>query len=31
MLKMSEADLQYGRTIAQYELVKNDLEWLKGQ
>jgi hypothetical protein len=31
MLEMSEADLQYGRTISQSELDKNDLEWLKGQ
>lgn len=31
MLEMSEADLQYGRTISQNELDKNDLEWLKGQ
>ena len=31
MLEMSEADLQYGRTISQNELDKNDLEWLKGK
>lgn len=31
MLEMSESDIQYGRTIAQNDLDKNDLEWLKGK
>ena len=31
MLKMSEADIQNGRTITQKDLDKNDLEWLKGK
>lgn len=30
MLKMSEADVQNGRTISQNDLDKKDLEWLKG-
>lgn len=31
MLDMSEADIQNGRTIAQHDLDKKDLEWLKGK
>jgi hypothetical protein len=31
MLEMSEADVQNGRTIAQSDLDKQDLEWLKGK
>lgn len=31
MLEMSEADVQNGRTIAQHDLDKKDLEWLKGK
>lgn len=31
MLEMSEADVQNGRTIAQTDLDKQDLEWLKGK
>jgi hypothetical protein len=31
MLDMSEADIQNGRTIAQHDLDKKDLERLKGK
>jgi len=31
MLEMSETDIQNGRIIAQSDLDKNDLEWLKGK
>jgi hypothetical protein len=31
MLEMSEADIQYGRTITHNDLDKSDLEWLKGK
>ena len=31
MLEMSGIDIQEGRVIAQSDLDKNDLEWLKGK